>query len=197
MDLKISPKEIFIKNLYLLLLLFCANALGILSKFYFDHGRLYGLVSLFCFDEEKNIPTLYSSISLMLSGGLLLSIAYAHRKLGSSYLHWLGLSLIFLFLSVDEMSSIHERLIGPVRNMFETSGLLYFAWVIPYGILLIVLVIVYLKFLFRLPKRTMTLFMLSGVVFVSGAIGFELLGGRHAELFGYNNLFRYIMSNFL
>lgn len=34
----------------------------------------------------------------------------------------------------------------------------------------------------------MNLFVLSGITFVAGAIGFELIGGREAELFGSNNL---------
>ena len=101
---------------------------------------------------------------------------------------WFGLSVIFLFLSIDEIASIHERLIKPTKEAFNTSGLLYYAWIIPYGIALIVFVMVYLKFLFELPKNTMVLFLVSGVTFISGAIGFEMLGGRQAELYGANNM---------
>jgi hypothetical protein len=34
----------------------------------------------------------------------------------------------------------------------------------------------------------MILFLVSGSIFVSGAIGFELLGGRQAELYGKDNV---------
>ncbi len=51
-----------------------------------------------------------------------------------------------------------------------------------------IFVIAYLKFLIGLPKRIMVLFVVSGLIFVSGAIGFELLGGRHAELYGTSDL---------
>ena len=40
----------------------------------------------------------------------------------------------------------------------------------------------------RLPKQTLFLFILSAVIFVSGAIGFEMLAGWQAELNGRENL---------
>ena len=81
---------------------------------------------------------------------------------------------------------IHERLRVPVRNSLGVSGLLYNAWVIPYGIALVVFVIAYLRFLMSLPKKIMILFIVSGATFVAGAIGFESLSGRQNELYGRN-----------
>ena len=34
----------------------------------------------------------------------------------------------------------------------------------------------------------MILFLISGITFVSGTLGFEMLGGRQAELYGRNNI---------
>ena len=92
---------------------------------------------------EANVPTLYSSVALLSSSMLLAFIALAHKRNGSSSLPWVGLALVFLFLSVDEIASIHEKLGGPVRELLGTSGLLYFAWFIPYGIALLVFVAIY------------------------------------------------------
>ena len=39
-----------------------------------------------------------------------------------------------------------------------------------------------------LSKRIKNLFVTSGITFVIGAIGFELLGGRHSDLNGEDNL---------
>lgn len=39
-----------------------------------------------------------------------------------------------------------------------------------------------------LSKRIRNLFAISGTTFVTGAIGFELLGGRQAFLYGRDNL---------
>ena len=184
MNIEIHPKQIFTKLLYLIIFLLFANIIGIVSNLAFDQSR----VLLFRFDSEHNIPTLYSSFALIVSSILLAFIGSAHKRLGTAYLPWIGLAIIFLFLAIDESLSIHERFVRPVRDLFKTSGLLYFAWVIPYGIALIVFLIAYLKFLLDLPKRIMILFIISGSTFVSGAIGLEMLGGRYLELHGTNNL---------
>ena len=174
------PKDLLVKNLYIIFFLLLANVFGIAVTHYFDH-TLYGLISLFNFDTERNIPTLYSSIALLVASGLLLFIAATRKKLKLFYLSWAGLSLIFFFLAIDEISSIHELLIDPARETFGATGLLYYAWVIPYGVGLLFFVFLYSRFLFRLPKEIMILFIVSGSIFVLGAIGFELIGGKTAE----------------
>jgi len=121
-------------------------------------------------------------------GELLFFIACTFKKENSSHLPWLWLAAIFVFLSLDEMLSIREHLIEPVRDIFETSGLLFYAWVIPYGIALVLFIMAYSTFLLELPKNIMVLFLVSGTIFVSGAIGFELLGGNKKSLPGDNSL---------
>jgi hypothetical protein len=194
MHIRLCPQAAFNKNLYLIGLLLCANLLGIVSKYYFNQGSVYGLVGLFDFDTERNIPTLYSSIALLFSSILLSLIAFKHKKLELPYIAWFGLSLIFLFLSIDETSSIHERLSTPTREQFGTSGVLYFAWVVPYGLASLIFIIAYTKFLFKLPKRIMVLFLISGFIFVLGAIGFELIGGRYQGLYGSENILYSIIT---
>ncbi len=46
---------------------------------------------------------------------------------------------IYTFLAIDETAQIHEKLIAPIRVAFGLTGALYFAWVIPYGIGVLVL----------------------------------------------------------
>ena len=188
MSINLNPRQILKMNLYLILFLLLAHITGIISKYYFAHDHVYGLVSLFDFDFEKNIPTLYSSLALIVASVLLSLIANANKKIGASYIPWYGLSLIFLFLSIDEIASIHERLITPVRDYFGAAGLLYFSWVIPYALALVVFIFAYSKFLLQLPRNIMFLFLVSGTTFVLGAIGFELIGGRYYELYGSNSI---------
>ncbi len=196
MNIEIYPRKLFTKFLYLILILLFANVIGIVSKFYFDHDNIYELIPWFDFDTELNIPTIYSSFALIFVSILFSIIASTHKRLGSSYFPWLVLAIIFLFLSIDEIASIHERIGVPVRKSLSTSGLLFYAWVIPYGnawvipygIALVVFVITYFRFLMSLPNKIMIFFVVSGATFVAGAIGFELLGGRHHDLYGTNNL---------
>jgi hypothetical protein len=80
MNIEISPIKVFKGLLLLILFLLCANAFGIVSKHYFDHGRLYGLVPAFDFNTEGNMPTLFSSLILFFSSSILCFIALKHKK---------------------------------------------------------------------------------------------------------------------
>ncbi|NOY95834.1 MAG: hypothetical protein GXO81_05550 [Chlorobi bacterium] len=188
MDLEINPKTVFNKLLLVILFLLFANILGIISKFYFHHDTVFGLVQAFNFDTEYNIPTLFSFLELILSTVLLFIIAKKHKEIGSGYIYWLVLMVIFLFLSFDEILSIHERLIGPVSELLNTSGILAFAWVVPYGVLLLIFVVAYSRFLIKLPRGIAALLIISGIIYVSGALGFELVGGKYVEQYGNDSI---------
>jgi len=186
-DFDFYPKKIFKLNIYLILLLILASTLGILMKYYFDYAPktiASGLINLFDVDKEQNIPTLYSSIALLVASILLALIANTHRKIQESYIPWFILSLTMLFLAIDETASIHERFSGITQSTLNTTGYFYVAWIIPVGISVIIFGISYIKFLFRLPKETMVLFLISGFIFVLGAIGFEMFEGEYVYLHG-------------
>ncbi len=182
MHLSLSPKVIFKINIYLILFLLFATALTTLAKAYINHNSVSALAWWFNFDTEKNIPSIYSAMSLFITSALLYWIAYARRKMLFPFLQWSLLSFIFLVLSMDELLSLHEELISPVRNTLNTTGFLHYAWVIPYGIALVIFIAAYTSFLFKLPKNIMRLFIISGILFVVGAIGFEMLGGQYDYL---------------
>ncbi len=188
MNIKLHPKIIFKANLYLILFLIVANIVGIIFTYYFEYENIHRFIRLFDLNTERNIPTLYSSAALMVACLLLLSIAFSRKQFEFTYVMWLVLGLIFMFLSIDEIFSIHERLGTLLSSELETSGVLFFAWIIPYSIGLLAFVMAYSKFFLELPKDSMVLFFVSGVTFVSGAIGFEMLGGRQAELYGITNV---------
>jgi hypothetical protein len=185
LNLEIYPKKIFLILSFTILVLLLANIAGIVLWFYFDRNTVIQFFTpLVDFNTENNIPTLYSSLTLMCSSLLLFFITSLHKKKGNPYLYWLILAILFLFLSIDETASIHEMLIEPVTKLLHVSGFFFYAWVIPYGVALVLLSAFYMKFLFSLPKKIMYLFLVSGATFVTGSIGFELLGGRHHHLYG-------------
>src|SRR5689334_13266364 len=63
----------------------------------------------FDLDGERNIPSFFSMLLLMTSAVILYMISIIKRKFQFPFRnHWLGLSLIFLFLSMDELISLHE-----------------------------------------------------------------------------------------
>lgn len=146
------------------------------------------LVPFFDFNAEHNMPTFFSSVSLMFCSLLLTIITFAKKKSGERSIRWLGLVVVLLFLSIDELMMIHDRLNTIVRSGLNIPGLTYSAWIIPYAIASIIFLLVYVKFVFNLPARTRLLFIIALSIYVLSAIGFEIVEGRLFELYGSNNI---------
>ena len=58
----------------------------------------------------------------------------------------------------------------------------------PYGLATVVIGLAYLKFVWALPGRTRLHFIMAGVIFLTGALGVEMLGAREADLYGYDTV---------
>ena len=187
-NLFIAIGLIVLANLFTVYLIF--NSVGMESKV----PRL--LIKLFNVNLEANLPTYFSALVLLADAILLALIAYRKKALGENFWHWIGLSTIFVFISLDEMIQIHEQFRAPMEALFNTSGILYFAWFIPYVAMVIILGIAYFKFMMRLPKKILQLFILAAVVFISGAVVMEAISGMHAEVHGEETLTYALMYTF-
>ena len=163
-------------------------------------------VKLFDVDGEGNIPAFYSAATLLICAILLAVITTIKRQTKDSYFwHWGGLSIIFLFLTWDEAVQIHEKLMNaPMLYKIldwlkiEASGLLNFPWVIVGILAVIVVFIIYWKFLLSLPRKLQRLFIIAASLYVGGAIGMEMIGGlvlgNSSHLDSYQNNILYILS---
>ncbi len=181
MEFKIIPQHVFKCLLLIIISLFIFNCIGL---FFLDSSStvLQNLAELFNFDTEKSIPTLFSVLLLFFAAALLLLAFFVDGGKINKKWHWFFLSIVFIFLAIDESLQIHERINGYIKTyIFQTDGLLYYVWVIPYGVLALLLFIFYLKFLWRLPKKTRNLLIISGVIFCIGAVGIEILEGGEAS----------------
>ena len=166
-------------------------------RFASGDDRLYGLVSFLSLGAENNPPTYYASFAILFCALLLASIGIVAWRAGRGQSwYWYLLALVFVFLALDESIQLHERMIEPTRDAFDASGLFYYAWIVPYGIAFLLLGVAYLRFLLRLPRRTAKLFVVSGVLFVAGAIGFEMLGGVVFQASGSANLMYVVLQTF-
>ena len=158
----------------------------ILSIYYYvgDPDK-FDFVRMFDLDMERNVPTLFSSAILLISGFLfyLLSKAPNEVKEGSRP-YWLGLSLVFTFLAFDESAKIHEQLGDFTERFVDASGYLHYPWVISYGILVLILAAFYVRFFLKMEKKVFWSFMGSAVMYIGGAVGFELLGANESSLHG-------------
>jgi len=159
-----------------------ANLVGLCFKYLVGHDYVYGLVPLFDFDTESNIPTLFSTFLLLISASLFFIVRMASLFSGERQPVWLFLSVLFCFLAIDEFSQIHERFIWPVRDALGASGVFYFAWIIPYSFAIGLVSVFVLPTFYRLQHGLRFWFVLSSTVYLIGAIGFEMLGGMYFEI---------------
>ena len=135
---------------------------------------------IFGLDVEANIPTWFSSILLFSNAILLGLIGMATTRARNRWRwHWNVLAIMFVMLSLDETARLHELSMGTIRNALDVSGILYFAWVIPAAVLLLIFAIFYARFILALPGRTRWLFVLAGCIYVAGAMGGEMIGGAY------------------
>lgn len=149
-----------------------------------DDYYMVGLGPLFDLDDEANLPTLYSTLTLLLAAAILSGIASCERDDRSRRRHWLGLAAVFAVLAVDEAAQLHELIGGLIETRITTSGYLYYSWIVPYAGLLIALAVLYGRFLFGLPRQTGILITVAGLIHGAGVIGLEAVAARHDQLHG-------------
>jgi hypothetical protein len=147
------------------------------------------LVRLFDLAREGNVPTWYQSYALLGCGALAALIAFAEWQHRSAFrVQWALTALFCVYMSADEAASIHEMTVSPLRNAFHTTGLLYYPWIVLGATAVIALAIVSRRFLQSMPRRTRRTLVVAAIVFLTGALGFEALGGMYAETHGRRNL---------
>lgn len=154
-------------------------------RFGLGHDYVYGFVpfaeQMFDLDLERNPATWFSSVLLLVSALLLGYVGLATRAVRDAYgRHWLILAGIFLYLSLDEATAIHERA-NALKDVLDLGGVLRFAWVIPGAAFVGGVALAYIRFLRSLPGRTRRLFILAGALYVGGALGLELFQAYYAD----------------
>jgi hypothetical protein len=194
-EITLNPKKVSLLFSSIVVLLTLVHTAVLALSFQFDDNPvILILVELFDLDLEANIPSLYSAFAILVCSLLFFVIAlYKREHLNYEKLCWLGLGFIFFFLASDEAFQIHEQIGDITENYVKATGFLYFPWVVPYVLVMIVLILLYLKFLLGLPKKTTILFMVSAIVYLTGAIVFDMLGGREAELHDYDSIAYYVL----
>jgi len=162
-----------------------------------DFALRDSIANLFLLDWEQNVPTLFSTLMLLACALLLAAIARARR--GEPYArHWIVLSIVFSLLSLDEYASLHEAAVDRVRSLLDIrGGPLFFAWVIPGALLGAAFGVAFLPFLRALPRATLRRFAIAAVLFVGGAIGFEMIGSARFAVTGTTKDWAYIVASTL
>jgi hypothetical protein len=157
---------------------------------YYAHGQsdVHGFARVFSLDGERNIPTAYNVFLLLLPAALIGLIGYLTAKETKSFpWYWAILAFGFCFMAMDEAWTIHEDLIGPVRQAAfgnHSAGIFYNAWVIPAIGLVAVLGLFFLRFLFLLDVKTRIAFVVAGAIYLFGVLGMEMIDSSYLEAHG-------------
>jgi hypothetical protein len=184
-EFSLNPKRIVQIMLGIIAVLLAMHLVQLVIYFQTGDSDVFDFVEMIDFDYEANLPAFYSSTAILFCAALLWVISLQKRREQAPFrYHWIGLAIIFPFLSIDEAVALHEDLGDIMEDMkwVDAKGFLYFAWVVPYGILLLIFAASYLKFVFALPRQTMILFVTAGTLFITGAVGIEVFSAREADL---------------
>jgi hypothetical protein len=144
-----------------------------------DSGFIRHLDMYFNFNHENNFPTFFSAILLLFSALLLWAVYKITAVTDTNRTRWLLLSLVFLFLALDEALKIHERIEQATRLVFtdDRGGFLFWTWIIPYTLFAFVVAIYNFRFVMQLPKPVRNKFIVAGCLFVFAAAGIESVEG--------------------
>ena len=169
----------FTALLGLLVLVLIANH-TMLQIFHYRWQRGHWLIrNLFDVDAEDSIPTWCSTALLLLSAALLFLIASVKTREADGFArHWSFLAFGFLLLSLDEVAGLHESL----------NTVLDFSWTIPGAVVVAVIGLLFVRFLWHLPRRTCAGFLVAGGIFVTGAVGVEHSADWYLEAHSMNSL---------
>ncbi|WP_104182340.1 hypothetical protein [Arthrobacter sp. B0490] len=130
------------------------------------------LSDFFNLDREVNIPTWFTAalwLAVAAMAAVLALRASSHRR------SWWLFSLVSLVFSIDESTSLHERLnpAGAVLAQRFDIGL-RFAWVIPGSVIALVLVLLLLRLVLSLPVKARIGVIIAGCLFLGGALVGEI-----------------------
>ena len=165
------PRQVIL----LLIVVAVLTVLSLISNLLWLQGSSLakGLRLLLSVDQEMSLPTWWSSATLAGLGVLTWFVGQGRESESRiERLAWAMLAFGFVFLSIDEFCMLHERIGGlvPVDGLFKHAR-----WIIlwlPLGGMVGSFV---LWKLWRTSKQTVIGLILGAAVFLSGAVGVELL----------------------
>lgn len=156
------------------------------------HWKVEALTQLVDVDLEANLPTFFN-VGLFFMAALLF---YLHGKAeeGTHRRGWFIMAAACIFLGIDEGSQIHEkfmmftlRLMNHGKQDGGDLGWFYYAWVIPYGLASIALVATLGTWLLKIRPELRKGLLISGAIYVFGAIFLEMAGGKLARTLPYQD----------
>lgn len=142
-----------------------------------------GLVRQFDLNAEGNLAAWFSTFVLTCCAAVsLLSTTVLRLRQDPMSGRWRALTAVFLLMAVDETAQLHDMATGPIRNGLQLDfGILYFGWLIPALLLLAAGAIYFAPLVGSLSSVVRPRLIIAIAVYLSGAVGAEMVGGSVVE----------------
>jgi hypothetical protein len=205
--LKAFPGRVLISFLIVALVLFCIHiSLKFISIVIFDekNGLVFELSNRFDVNDENSVPQWFSQmIFLCIAASAALAGYLAHTAVIRRI--WYAMALIGVVLSLDDVANLHEFALQAIHNALffgRESSFFLSAWWIFLPIVLIPAAVLAWYGWRHLPRRTIALIVLGGVVYVVGKTVMDSLSNNISDLFldrgvtqGLEKIFQYSGSS--
>jgi hypothetical protein len=194
--IKINPGKIAISLLAVSLVLTVSSLLGQQERFFGEYRvnpvqdyLLKMFIHQFFVNDEGNITTYWKAFLLIIIAVLTFIIASAKFAQKNRYRYeWWLLGAVFLYMSVDEASIIHEKFSALLKSLPDLNGWAHYRWIYAGAAAIIVLTAVFMRFYLHLDLRNKILFPVSMALYLFGAFGGELFSGHYAQYYGTKNI---------
>jgi hypothetical protein len=188
----VNPRRVLQLLSSVIALLIAAHIAVQVAHFRFGHDHLRGLTPLLDLNQEHNLPSWYSGAVLLATAGFIAVIAASKHQAHDPFArHWTALAALFVYLSFDELTQVHEAwgnwLNGPLgwlRQRQVLGGVLRNLWVLPALTVAGLVGAIYLPFLRHLPGETRRRFAGSGAAYVLATAGMEMAGASYSAAGG-------------
>ncbi len=152
-------------------------ALGLLRFWdYPSDSGLFAVLRYFDMGEELTFAAWFTTALLVL--GAIASLSASQRaETPVSQRGFKVLTIVMAYLSLDEATELHERTTDPLRNGLDLGGILYWSWVIPAALAVVLVGILLWRFVMTLPQPAKVPLVASGILYVFSALVLELAEG--------------------
>lgn len=160
-------------------------------------GRfLYEMNRLFNVNSPADVSAWFgSAVLLMCCLALVIIWRWQRAEKNQFHWHWLGLAALFGLLSVDKSLAVHRAAVaalGVVQTRLHLPGQ---TWLALCGLIAVALACVYLGFTRGLQPSIRNMFVLSGVVYITGALVLDQFGAGISARLGNTTLVKLLVPN--
>lgn len=154
-----------------------------LEVYHEKNGVVFELSNRFDLDDEASVMTWVAQLQFLVLGGICALASLLERQKVLKAL-WVAAAGIACFFSIDETAALHEFVLQRIHvALFQDAKPTLFAnsWIIILPFILAFAAFMIWKMFKYLPRRTIGLICVGGVVFLSGAVFVDLITSTTPE----------------